>query len=644
MNQDDNKSQIDELNKKLYWRGSPDIRTKRRFRFSDEDAQVSTDWEHPKEEVENIQLNKEYKNKTMSFSTKFLIFSIIVFILAVAAGLYIIFNGANLISATNIDININAPLSVAGGEPISFDIQVVNRNNIKLETVDLVVDYPIGSVDAIDTTKELKNFREMLQDISPGGIEKKSLQAVVYGEENSKKQIKVTIEYRVKGSTSVFQKERTFDFIISSSPLTLSINSYKEVNAGQEYEMELAMNSNSKEIIKNVLIRGIYPFGYSFISSDPAPFSGNYLWNIGDIPPNSKKVIKIKGKLDAQNDEKRTFRFIAGAQSPEDNKKIATEYISASQEISISKPFINVGVALDGDSESVEYVGNFNTPIKVDVSYFNNLSVPIIDGEIHATFSGNAFDKYYVSPGDGLYKSENKEIVWNSINSNQLKTIPAGGSGRVDFTITPRNNGSSINYMVNPDITMNISVKGNRNSENNVPESIVSTAKRHIKVATNVFLAGQVVRSSGPFDNLGPIPPKAENTTTYNIVLSVDNTTSSVSDAKVVATLPAYVHWLDRISPMNEDIKYNPVNGQLTWNIGSLGTNTLNGFRRQVIFQISVVPSVAQIGQVLDLVNGSTLTALDDFTNQTVSSNLNSLTTRYSTDPVFKDGDERVVN
>lgn len=645
MNQED-KSRIDEMKRSLYSRSSPDIRSRRRTKFiSTEPVEVKTDWEHPKEVYEDVELNKRYKDSSMSFFTKLFIFSIIIFILALGAGAFILFKGSNIVSANNIDININGPVSISGGEPVSFDVQVSNKNNIKLETVDLSIDFPAGTVDADDSTKELKNIRELIPDIGAGGIGTKTVKAIVYGEENSKKEIKVTVEYRVKGSNAVFQKLKTFDLLISSSPLNLSVSSFNEVNSGQEFDMTLTINSNSKETIKNLLLNAVYPFGFSYISSSIKPINdNNNIWRVGDIPPGGKKTLKIRGKLDGQDDETRVFRFNTGAQSTKSDKQIGTEYVSAVQEIGIKKPFITVGVSLDGNADLQEYVGSFDSPISVAVNYFNNLPTAIINGEVHVKLSGNAFDKASVVPQQGLYLSANNEIVWNSITTSELRNIGAGESGTVNFTIIPKNNTVQNKPLTNPEISMSINVEGKRNSENNVPESISSSASRKIKVSSDINLSGQVVRSSGPFENSGPIPPKAEQPTTYTVIWTVDNTTNSISDAEVRSSLPSYVKWVDNISPKTENISYNNVDGQIVWKIGSLsGSTSKDARRRQVAFQVSLNPSITQVGQSPILINGATLNAQDDFTNQTLNSSLSPLSTRFSNDPIFKDGFEYIT-
>lgn len=644
MNESEDKSKIDELNKSLYSREAPDILTKRKMRFQEQDSNVNTDWEHPQENPDQFDLDNQIKHTPMSFFTKFLLTSIVFFLVALGIGAILVFNGSNIVSANNVDIKVSAPASVSGGEAIPFGIQITNHNNIVLENVNLSVDFPSGTVDAEDSLKELKNFRTPLDNISPEGIGQKDMNIVLYGEENTKKEVKVSIQYRVKGSNATFTKEKIFDLLIASSPLSLSVSSFKEVNSGQEFDLELTMKSNSREVMKSLLLKAIYPFGFSFISSDMKNSADNSVWKIGDIPPGGKKTIKIRGKLEGQDDEVRVFRFSVGSARLGSDKLIATEYISSAQEVSIKKPFMTVDLAFNGDSSSKEFVSYFNNSVRVDISYFNNLQTSINDAEVHVKLSGSAFDKTFVSPDNGLYKSANNEIVWNSITTPELRSIEAGGSGRISFSITPKDFSTAARPVTNPNLKFVVSVKGKRNSESNVPESITSTAEKTVKISSNASLGGQIVRSSGPFANTGPIPPKAEQQTTYTVIWTVDNTANNISNAQVHSSLPPYVKWLGNVSPTAEDITYDKVSGEVLWNVGSLGTYTAGSSRRkQVAFQISFNPSINQVNQSPVLVNQASLSAQDDFTDETLKSNLGVMTTRFSTDSSFKDGDEKVV-
>lgn len=639
----EDKSKIEELKKSLYSRNAPDIRQKRRLHFSPTESEsVPTDWQHPPEEREDPELSRRYENTTMAFTTKLFIGSLIFFVVALSLGALLIFNGENIISANNIDITVNGPVTVAGGDPVTFDIQVANKNNITLETVDLVVDFPAGTVDAKDRSKELRQFRELMKDIRPGGTEEKRIDAVLYGEENTKKQIQINVTYRVAGSNAVFKKSKTYDVLISSSPLSLTVNAFKEVTAGQEFDVEVTLTSNSSDIIKNLLLRAEYPFGFTLTSTDTKAEGNKSTWKVGDIPPHGKKTVRFKGQLEGQDGEIRAFRFTAGAQSVQNPGTIGTEYIAAAKEVSIQKPFISSAISYNDDQGPNEYVGAFNSPVKTTLSWFNNLPTAIVDGELKVKMSGNAFDKNSVAPGEGYYKSADNEIVWSKITTSSLGSIGPGGSGDVNFTFTPRNFTTPSRLVTNPTITLELSVAGRRVSESSVPETLISSARRTIKISSDLTLTSHVTRTTGPFENTGFIPPKAEKQTTYTVTWTVDNTVNTISGAEVRALLPIYVKWLGKSSPGGEDIGFNNNNNQVVWRVGNVDTFTQNtGRRRQVSFQIALEPPVSQVGQIPFLVQDTTLIGVDDFTDVTLTNTQQPLTTRFSDG--FKDGQDIVV-
>ncbi len=634
----EDKSKIEELKKSLYSRNAPLVKQKRRLHMSQPAETVPTDWVHPPETPENVELNKSYEQKTMAFSTKLFLGSLIFFICALSIGALLIYNGKNIISANNIDITINGPITVAGGDPINFDVQVNNKNNVTLEAVDLLVEFPAGTVDAKERSKELRQFKELMNDIGPGDTGQKRVDAVLYGEENSKRQIKVNVSYKVAGSNAVFKKTKIYEVLISSSPLSIAVNSYREVTSGQEFGVEVTLSSNSSDVIKNLILRVEYPFGFTLTSTDVKAEGNKSLWKIGDIPPHGKKVVRFKGNLEGQDGEARIFRFTAGAQSLQRPGTIGTEYIAAMKEISIQKPFISTAITFDNDANSSDYIGTFNVPVKATLSWFNNLPIAINDGELKVKISGNAYDKLAVSPGSGYYRDN--EIVWNKLTTPTLGSVGAGENGSINFNFIPHNFSTPSRAVTNPSVTLEVSVSGKRLGENNVPENVISSAKRTIKISSNLSLISQLNRTTGAFENSGPIPPKAEQQTTYTVTWIVDNTVNTVSGAQVRALLPVYVKWLGKVSPSGEDITYN-ANGEVVWRVGNVDTFTQNnGRRRQVSFQIAFNPSVSQINQVPFLVQDTSLSGLDDFTGVTLSATQPALSTKFVDG--FRDGQDVV--
>jgi len=173
---------------------------------------------------------------------------------------------------------------------------------------------------------------------------------------------------------------------------------------------------------------------------------------------------------------------------------------------------------------------------------------------------------------------------------------------------------------------------------------VVTSAQRSMRISSELNLSSQIVRSTGGFENTGPIPPQAEKQTTYTVVWTVDNTVNTVTAAEVRALLPVYVKWLGKVSPAGEDVSYNKNNGEVVWRVGDVDSFTVSsGKRRQVAFQIAIEPSVSQVGQVPAMVQDTTLTGIDDFTGETLKSTKPALTTRFATDPAFRNGDDLVA-
>ena len=640
----EDKSRIEDLKKSLYSRTAPDVRTRRKLRFGGHESELPTDWQHPVEEPIETELNPTYEDHSMSFLSKLLIASAAFCLIAVGVGAYLFFNGSNLISANNIDITISGPVSIPGGEPVSFDVNVTNNNNVDLQLVDMSVAFPQGTIDPEHPGKELKEYRKLIGDISTGRSAHQNIQATIFGEENIQKQMTVTLTYSIKGSTSVFTKKKEYAVLINSSPITVSVNSFKEITSGQEFDLTVKVKSNSQQVLRGLIMKASYPFGYTYMSSNLSPLTDNATWNIGDLPAGADRTIVIHGKLQGEDTDSRSFRFSVGAKNANNPMVISTEYMSVQQDIAIEKPFVSLSLAISNDHSTGDYAAQFDQTENIQLDWFNNLTVPISNAVITLHLSGSAYDRTAIEPGDGNFQSATDDIVWNQRTNPELASIEAGGSGHVTFNVVPRNKSTPSRPVINPSMTLAVSISGNRTQESNVPAQLTVAASRTIKVSSDVSLSGRVLRSIGPFVNTGTVPPRVDKPVTYTIVWTVDNTANAITNTQVTATLPAYVSWLDNVSPLNEALTYDKNSGTITWNIGDIGTYTANSSRRrEVSFQVSLLPNITQVDRAPVIVNQATLTAKDSFTGVSLQSLQEPVTTRFSTDPVYQEGQGVVI-
>ncbi len=646
MNTSQEPSRIERLKRALYSRNAPDIMRDKRGSFHDKDFEVENNWESSNEKID-MKTEEDFgkQKRHVSFFKVFFAFAIVFFVCAIAYSVYTYLNGGNSLSANNVDITINGPVSVSGGDPVNLEVQVSNNNDIQLEVVDLNVEFPDGTANAENSAIALKRYQSILGDIDAKSFTKHTVSAIFYGEEHTQKQVKVSVEYRVPNSNAILRKEKIYEFFLQSSPISLSIVSNNEVISGQNVQFEARLKSNSEQILKNVLLATQYPTGFTFKDSNVKPTYGNNVWSLGDIPPKGERIIKINGTILGQDEEERIFRFNIGSKDVKDEKIIGTPFIAKTQGITIQRPFLSGRLEFEGDTSSSDFVTNPGRTINAILRYRNNLNVNLNDVEIGMTFSGNALSDDGILPGSGIYRTYNRTVTWTKVNNAKLSMLEPGEEGEITFSLSPIeiNIGSS-DMLKNLESTLTVNIKASRASENSVPENITSSVIRKIKVLPRVAIAGQVVRTVGGIENTGPIPPKVDEKTTYTVIWTLTTTSSSIGSAVVEAYLPAYVDWTGQFVPGKEDITYSPSDKKITWKVGRLPPYTgVSSFKKQIAFQIAVNPTLSHVGIAPNVLERVTFNGVDEFTGTNVMANHPELTSKFSSDPEFKDRDEQVV-
>src|SRR5690606_20057969 len=133
-----------------------------------------------------------------------------------------------------IDIKVTGPTSVGSGEEVTLAIAITNNNDATLTGAELFLEYPDGTRDPSDITRELRRERIEVGTIGEGQRQEEALRAVFFGAKNDLKAITMSLDFTVENSNAVYTKTRTYDVKIDSSPITLTVDSPSEINAGQE--------------------------------------------------------------------------------------------------------------------------------------------------------------------------------------------------------------------------------------------------------------------------------------------------------------------------------------------------------------------------------------------------------------------------
>src|SRR3989344_1946196 len=455
-------NRIEELKGKLF---SKNYQTKieHRDRFSHTSKKDIPDtWENGKKvETDSVFYQDKFFMKTSIFKN-FFIFSLIFFILTLLYASHVFFVGGNTVSNDNIDISILGNNFVAGGEELSLVVGITNRNSSALDLVNLVMEYPKSS-ESVNASLPLGTERNRfsLGTIPAGAVRNENLKVVLFGEQGSIRPIKISLEYRVEGSNSIFVKTKSYDVTISSTPLNISVDAPVTINPNQDITLNIKATLNSTYAVPKILLKLDYPIGFQFKSSIPAPSLGNSIWSLGDLTPGVERNISITGKMfDVVDGEEKSFHISSGSQSTKDKSMIGVVFNSLSYTVTVKKPFIEAKFFVNGVYQR-EYATNTKTPINGEIRWTNNLDTKVSDLEIRAKISGNAFNRKTINAQQGFYDSSTDIITWNKNSQNGFNEVNPGDSGSVNFSVSPLSLFSAAGGILpNPAININISISG----------------------------------------------------------------------------------------------------------------------------------------------------------------------------------------
>lgn len=581
-----------------------------------------------------------------------LIIAIVFFVAMIGVFSWLFFHDKGQISIGNISLEVVGPKTVKAGEEAALNLTLTNGNNVPLEFVDLIVEYPPGTRSADAAQAELTRQRFQLGTVKSGEARKQTVKFVLFGEANTPTNIKVSTEYRLQDSNAIFDKTTNFGLEITDAPVTLSLIGPEEISAGQELNLEVIIDGDAKTPIENATLLVHYPSGFKFKRATPSPVAGNSSrWDFASLKPGEKKKLSIIGTLDTQSNEQRAFRAEIGTNYQADGDKLAILYDTELKTVAITRSSVVLSAQIN-DSAGTELVGSSRGDFRLNVGWDNTIADPVADGEISVIIEGEGVDRNSINVSRGFYRSSDSSVNWNKTSVPALGSIGPGESGKVDFSFSGAALAASgaKAAVKNPEINLRIRFRGQRilPGEDGDTQLVEAELTRKIKLNSVVELTTQGAHRTGPLTNTGPLPLKVGEKTTYTVIWSLANSSNNLEDVRVQATLPLYMTWGDNFTPSSELLEFVPAEGgggEVIWKAGLVRAETGSRYpRREVAFQVAITPSAGQVGQTPVLLEAATFSGTDAFTRQTLSGEMSRPVDAFLVSEAgFKVGEEKVV-
>jgi hypothetical protein len=555
----------------------------------------------------------------------FFIVAFLFFLVSLGLAGYFLYFGGNAVSINNIAIDIQGPTTIAGGDTVPLAFTITNKNSVAINNATIEIDFPDGTRSATDETIAYPRYTENLGTIPSGGTVTRSVKVILFGGTGAALSLPISFSYSTADSNAVFVKKSSYALAVSSTPLSVSIDTPTQIVSGAPLTLTLTARSNATLPMNNVVLSAVLPSSFSVASSSLPLNDSSFL--IGTLQPGASKTITLTGTLQGQDNEQEAFDFTIGTAKTAQDQTIAVSYLTQDAVVTIAAPFISATLSLNGNASSNTNIITPGNSQSATISYTNTLSTEIQNAEVDVTISGSAVDYTSIKTTSGFYRSADHTIVFSKDTDPSLASLAPGASGIGTFsfsTLAPKSLPSS------PTATFSISISGTPLGQTNAPEQVQTSTTETAEVATTVLLSSSSLHTSGLFNNSGPIPPSA-----YTIVWNARNEGSAVAGSAVSTILPSYVSYT---GVATDGFSYDSGSRTVTWNIGDLAQHG----SAQGSFQVSLTPSTSQSGSEPSLTGESSFSGYDRFAGVQVSATADPATTETTQDSGYVSADSVV--
>ena len=634
MSLDRKDSKLEDLQESLYNPQHPPSQSARRM-IHQKEFDVQDNWNtNVDEETSEFHVKEEVSHSGSKLPFFFLSISFILCIVAAAFALYRLNGNTNNLVEDLIVLQSEVPEFIDGGVSFDYMVTLGNQSTTNLELVDLEVSYPQGvSETQAAQVISLKDIGTVL----PNTVLEEKFSLTLFGIPGTTKPITTTLRYSVPGSTATFEKKETKVVEIKTSPLSLSIEALDAVTAGQEMAVKITIESTKGQTIPGALLKLTYPTGFEFVRSDITPTTGNNVWDIGTLAPGVVKEITVFGIPRGEDEESRSIRVEVGTKDVS-GVNIGALFAESKVEYLITKPFLQTDI-LVANTKAPTHIVSSNSDVTVTIAYKNNVDKKLQNAEISLSLEGLAIDEATIRTDDGYYDSRTNIVTWTRSGVRELATLEPGATGRLAVSFKTKNSSS---LEGNEQIKLEVSSKARRIGESGISEFVQGSQSSILRVLTRIALTAETALSAGEFIVSGPIPPKAEQETSYVLVSQIKNTVNPIDKAEVRFKLPFNVRFIAG-NVSQGSVRYSEFDREVVWNVGSVVKSGI-GNDPVMYVHVAVLPSLVDVGKSVSLATEFTLTATDVFTKTRLEAKGPSiLTTKFRASDGFKKNDD-IVN
>ncbi|MAF43418.1 MAG: hypothetical protein CMI54_04510 [Parcubacteria group bacterium] len=498
----------------------------------------------------------------------------------------------NIYSKEILRLEILAPDEVDLAEGLEYIVKYKNNGNSTLEEPRLVFEYPEYSI-----PEENRVIRQelTLEDIYPGQERTISFKGRLLGKDGDVKTARAVLSYRPKNLKTRYEAETSHITRIKSVPINFEFDLSSKIESGKEINFRLNYFSNVDYPLSDLRIKIEYPSDFEFEESTPKALDKTE-WDIGLLNKAEGGRIEIVGNILGEVGEEKKFKAELGTWQ-EGEFVLLKEVIRG---IQIVKPALYISQQINGNPKYIASPGDL---LHYEIFFKNIGEDDLKDMFLVARLEGSALDLETLKAPLGEFELGDNSIVFDWRRVFKLQLLGTQEEGKVEFWVELKKDWEMTGSKdKNPLIRNKVYLSQAR-------EEFTTKVNSKLEIIQKGYFQDEV------FGNSGPIPPKADESTTYTIIWRAKNYFNDVKNVKVKATLGQGVKPSGKIFPEGTSLTFDSQSKELVWQVGDMeaGQGILND-APNVSFQITLTPVLSQRRQILTLIKEAEISGEDQWT------------------------------
>jgi len=520
---------------------------------------------------------------------------------------------------------------VIAGEETEIKIAYKNLEKVDIKNLNLRVIFPDNfivtsafpeSVPASST----KNILWQTGSLGPNGSGELRIKGRVLAPAGSLSTIYAEAAYTPVNFSSEFKKTSTFDLSVKDIGVDFNFDNFTSALAGEENQINVKFKKQEESYLNNFIASleaknnnlEVVPVKYEGLNWIQTSTSSPNELRISEVV-NEDREFPLKFKITEKRADSDSFKIIISAE----NEGIKYPILEKEFNFEVIKGALTLSLIINGSKNDQGI--SLGDNLSYLLSYANKGETELKDVIIMAVIEGEAIDWASLKDGNSGKVSGNT-ISWSKNEISGLAALTAGSEGNIEFSVKVKDhlsNKTSAEIKSYAKFTLSGAQDGKDNSSNTIVNKINSQIVLSEKI--------QYFNDDNIPVGLGPIPPKAGETTAYKVSWAVGGNIHELSGAKVEMPLPDGVSYAGKNYSGVGQIQYDSNENKVTWTIGRLPILSED---LTAEFSISVTPKESDRNKIMVLSSGSRASGLNTETNSTIESQAKAKTTRLEDDEI----------